>query len=252
MKWDRTTVKAVVIVFLTVIATSFFVKWTFDHDGETVTLFGDDSPSAGTTPMPGTPSATVPSGDTDPESGLPWVLEDELPVEAQATLALIDRGGPFPFPGKDGFAAKLQPLGTGQMAESVRLTIGYDGPTDGPSTLIAKLPSRDERSRATGRVVDRELCRVGNGGECALAGAASLDLGDDRNALSAEGGHRVQRGHLTFGLCLDVSEWDLLHPDREVGSDAVEDFIQDAHASPRFGSADQPNPEYLRTSLANY
>jgi ribonuclease T1 len=98
MTWNRTTVKAVVIVFLTVIVTSFFVKWTFDHDGETITMGGDSA--AG--PTGSAPSATVRSGDTDPESGLPWVLEDELPAEAQATLALIDRGGPFPFPGKDG------------------------------------------------------------------------------------------------------------------------------------------------------
>jgi hypothetical protein len=54
-----------------------------------------------------------------------------------------------------------EPVGTGQMAESVRLTIGYDGPTDGPSTLIAKLPSRDERSRATGRALRAYEVEVG-------------------------------------------------------------------------------------------
>jgi hypothetical protein len=45
------------------------------------------------------------------------------------------------------------PVGTGQMAEAVRLTLGYDGPTDGPASLVAKLPSLDERSRATGRAL---------------------------------------------------------------------------------------------------
>jgi ribonuclease T1 len=100
MKWNRTTVKAVVIVFVTIIATSFFIKWTFDHDGETVTLFGDDQTPAATTGPASSP--TVQSGDIDPVSGLPWVLEEELPVEGQGTLALIDQGGPFPFPGKDG------------------------------------------------------------------------------------------------------------------------------------------------------
>jgi ribonuclease T1 len=98
MKWDRTTVRTVVIVFATIIVTSFFVKWTFDHDGETITL-GGDGPASTTDPGGG---PTVRSGDTDPESGLPWVLEDELPAEARGTLALIDQGGPFPFPGKDG------------------------------------------------------------------------------------------------------------------------------------------------------
>jgi ribonuclease T1 len=86
MKWNRQTIKTVVIVFLTVIVTSFFVRWTFDHDGETITLFGDDSPSQ-----------TVDADRPDPQSGLPWVLEEELPVEGQATLALIDESGPFPY-----------------------------------------------------------------------------------------------------------------------------------------------------------
>jgi ribonuclease T1 len=100
VKWNRETVKATAIVFAVIVVTSFFIRWTFDHDGETITLFGDPTP---------TPSAVgtidvddVQSGDTDPVSGLPWVLEEELPVEGQGTLALIDQGGPFPFPGKDG------------------------------------------------------------------------------------------------------------------------------------------------------
>jgi ribonuclease T1 len=99
MRWNRTTVKTVVIVFVTIIATSFFVKWTFDHDGETITLGDDDTPGQTTGPAA---SSTVQSGDIDPASGLRWILEEELPVEGQGTLALIDQGGPFPFPGKDG------------------------------------------------------------------------------------------------------------------------------------------------------
>jgi aminoglycoside/choline kinase family phosphotransferase len=41
------------------------------------------------------------------------------------------------------------PVGTGQMCDSVRLTLRYDAPTDAPSTVIAKLPAADETSRAT-------------------------------------------------------------------------------------------------------
>jgi ribonuclease T1 len=100
MKWNRTTIKAVVITFVTIIATSFFIKWTFDHDGESGTLFGDDQTSGVSTGP--TSGPTVHSGEIDPVSGLPWVLEEELPVEGQGTLALIDQGGPFPFPDKDG------------------------------------------------------------------------------------------------------------------------------------------------------
>ena len=45
--------------------------------------------------------AALPPSDTDPDSGLPWVLEVELPPSAQDTLVLIDDGGPFPY-SKDG------------------------------------------------------------------------------------------------------------------------------------------------------
>lgn len=54
-----------------------------------------------------------------------------------------------------------EPVGTGQMAESVRCTIGYDGASDGPSSLVAKLPSRDARSRGTGRVLRAYEAEVG-------------------------------------------------------------------------------------------
>ena len=47
MRWNRTTIKAVVITFLTIIATSLFIKWTFDHDGETITLLTPGSTDRG-------------------------------------------------------------------------------------------------------------------------------------------------------------------------------------------------------------
>ena len=127
MKWNRTTIKAVVITFVTIIATSFFIKWTIDHDGETITLGGDD-PTPSATAAPGS-SPTVESGDIDPVSGLPWVLEEELPVEGQGTLALIDQGGPFPFPDKDGstfgnFERLLPDHPRGYYAEYTVITLG--------------------------------------------------------------------------------------------------------------------------------
>jgi ribonuclease T1 len=48
-----------------------------------------------------TSEATLPESDVDPTSGLPWVLEAELPPSAQDTLLLIDAGGSFPY-AKDG------------------------------------------------------------------------------------------------------------------------------------------------------
>jgi hypothetical protein len=45
----------------------------------------------------------------------------------------------------------VTPVGTGQMCDSVRLALGYDGPTDAPPTLVAKLPAADPTSRATAK-----------------------------------------------------------------------------------------------------
>lgn len=55
----------------------------------------------------------------------------------------------------------MAPVGTGQLASSVRLELCYDRPTLAPSTLIAKLPSTDETSRATAhalRAYEIEVC----------------------------------------------------------------------------------------------
>ncbi len=60
--------------------------------------------TAGTAP---TQRHTTSGGDaddargTDPVSGLPWIAESDLPPEARETLALIARGGPFPYPRND-------------------------------------------------------------------------------------------------------------------------------------------------------
>jgi Phosphotransferase enzyme family len=45
----------------------------------------------------------------------------------------------------------LSPVGTGQMCDSLRVTLRFDGVVDTPSTMIAKLPAADETSRATAR-----------------------------------------------------------------------------------------------------
>lgn len=45
--------------------------------------------------------------------------------------------------------AATTPLGTGQMCDSVRISLTYDGPTRFPATLVAKLPAADETSRNT-------------------------------------------------------------------------------------------------------
>jgi len=91
MRWDRTRVTTVAVVLAALLATVFLLRSTLDHDGGTTTVGADPTHSA----------TAGPSGGTDPESGLQWVRQEELPVEAQDTLALIDSGGPFPYD-KDG------------------------------------------------------------------------------------------------------------------------------------------------------
>ncbi|GAA1437571.1 ribonuclease domain-containing protein [Microlunatus lacustris] len=52
----------------------------------------------GTAPQTADRPPVVPTtAGTDPESGLPLVALASLPREARQTVALIDRGGPFPY-----------------------------------------------------------------------------------------------------------------------------------------------------------
>jgi hypothetical protein len=44
-------------------------------------------------------------------------------------------------------AARTDPVGTGQVADTVRIHLEYDPPDAGPATLVAKVPSADETSR---------------------------------------------------------------------------------------------------------
>jgi hypothetical protein len=50
-------------------------------------------------------------------------------------------------------AVGVEPLGTGQMCDSYRLTLRYGSGAEGPATLVAKLPAADPTSRATGRAL---------------------------------------------------------------------------------------------------
>lgn len=43
----------------------------------------------------------------------------------------------------------VTPVGTGQMCDSWRLALTFEGETDAPSTIVAKLPANDPTSRAT-------------------------------------------------------------------------------------------------------
>ena len=62
------------------------------------------------------------------------------------TLALASSGV---IEGVSVIKAETEPLGTGQMCDSVRISVTYDGPTDAPTSLVAKLPAADPTSRNT-------------------------------------------------------------------------------------------------------
>ena len=47
---------------------------------------------------------------------------------------------------------RVEPVGTGQVADTVRLFLDYDPPGAGPATLIAKVPAAEEDSRDAARL----------------------------------------------------------------------------------------------------
>ena len=61
---------------------------------------GDEADPSSTSTIPRATTATS-AGRTDPESGLRWVDLGALPSQAQDTVRLIERGGPYPY-SKDG------------------------------------------------------------------------------------------------------------------------------------------------------
>ena len=95
MKWNAQTVKIVAIVLATVAFISLMLAL---GEREYSFTIGGDDPSTSATESAGGAGAQegIESGDVDEETGLPWILEEDLPVFAQGTLALIDQGGPFP------------------------------------------------------------------------------------------------------------------------------------------------------------
>lgn len=109
-----------------------------DDDGGTR---AEDPASSSSTPSwtpSSTPSRTVQSTPTEDgggggadEHGIPYVDLADLPPEAAATVELIDAGGPFPYPGKDGstfgnFEGLLPDRERGYYAEYTVETPGLD------------------------------------------------------------------------------------------------------------------------------
>ena len=72
------------------------VWWT--QSGDTPTDGRPSDPAASSAARASATPGTPPSNGTDPDSGLPWVAVSALPPEASDTLALIEAGGPYPYP----------------------------------------------------------------------------------------------------------------------------------------------------------
>ena len=56
------------------------------------------------------------------------------------------------FPGVSVSAFSTSPIGTGQMADSLRVTMQHTGNDSAPATLIAKVPKANDASRAASRM----------------------------------------------------------------------------------------------------
>jgi ribonuclease T1 len=122
----------VAVAFATIAFVSLMLA--LGEEERSITIGGDE-PSIATS-GPAVPD--VESGDTDPHSGLPWVLEDDLPVFAQGTLAIIDQGGPYPFD-RDGvtFENREGILPDEQRGYYAEYTVPEPGSTDrGPLRIV--------------------------------------------------------------------------------------------------------------------
>lgn len=94
-----------------------------------------DTPSSAPSSTPATPRSSAAS-ERPEASGIRSVDLADLPPEAAETLDLIDAGGPFPYPGKDGstfgnFEGRLPKQPRGYYAE-------YTVPTPGAETRGAR------------------------------------------------------------------------------------------------------------------
>ncbi|HEX3840840.1 MAG TPA: aminoglycoside phosphotransferase family protein [Acidimicrobiales bacterium] len=70
-------------------------------------------------------------------------------VTPEWLTSVLSRSGGLPA-GVSVESVSSQPVGTGQMADTLRLTLTYEPSGAGPPSLIAKLASEDDTSRSTG------------------------------------------------------------------------------------------------------
>jgi aminoglycoside phosphotransferase (APT) family kinase protein len=84
----------------------------------------------------------------------PRSVDDLTP--AWCTAALARRIGPARVT-----SCPATPIGTGQVADTVRLVLGYDPPGAGPATCVVKLPSASAASRSVARATHAYAIEAG-------------------------------------------------------------------------------------------
>ena len=99
--------------------------------GESSRSSGEGTDTAASEPGSEADAGDDSDREVDPESGLPWIDEADLTPEGRETLALIDAGGPFPYPDRDGstfgnFEGLLPDRPRGYYAEYTVPTPGED------------------------------------------------------------------------------------------------------------------------------
>ena len=104
--------RATITVVLGVAVIVGFLIWTVVRSSGTTTTAQATSASTKTSATAKRTSSTT-TQKSDPETGLPWIDVADLPSQGRQVLALIDKGGPYPYSQDGGTfsnAEKLLPL----------------------------------------------------------------------------------------------------------------------------------------------
>jgi hypothetical protein len=94
----------------------------------------------------------------DRVAGRPEPVIDPDAATAEWLTSVLHHGGAAV--GQQVVSFDARRVGTGQVGDSVRFTLTYDRPGDGPASVVGKFPARDEVSRTTGvatRSYEREV-----------------------------------------------------------------------------------------------
>lgn len=88
---DRTRRATITVVLGVAVIVGFLVWTVLKSSGTTPTT------ARATTGPTATATSSGTSQKVDPETGLPWIDVADLPSQGRQVLALIDKGGPYPY-----------------------------------------------------------------------------------------------------------------------------------------------------------